>query len=245
MKNFFLFLIIANIFLFVASFKVQAQLNFSFPGLNCGLAEDPAKNKCCVYDNPFKISYPDMGLLNPLVKILNFFIVKTQTQLIEPIINTSTETFKKNLSPCFTGVISTNASDPDCKCINPITPSPGYLYALNDFCQKQSKIEDRNACLACANGGGVFSGIGCVKTSTQDFIQDTLFRLGIGLAGGLALLCIIYSAFMMQSSQGNPEKLKKSQETITSCIMGLMLIIFSVFILRLIGVDILKIPGFG
>jgi len=49
----------------------------------------------------------------------------------------------------------------------------------------------------------------------------------------------------MQSSQGNPEKLKKSQDMITSCIMGLMLIIFSIFILKLIGVDILKIPGFS
>ena len=50
---------------------------------------------------------------------------------------------------------------------------------------------------------------------------------------------------MMQTSQGNPEKLKKAQEMLTSCIMGLMLIIFSVLILRLIGVDILKIPGFN
>jgi len=31
---------------------------------------------------------------------------------------------------------------------------------------------------------------------------------------------------------------------ITSAIAGLLLIIFSVFILRLIGYDILKIPGF-
>ena len=99
--------------------------------------------------------------------------------------------------------------------------------------------------MACSNGGGVWSGIGCVKTNVREFIQDTLFRLGIGLAGGLALLCIIYSAFMMQTSQGNPEKLKKAQEMLTSCIMGLMLIIFSVLILRLIGVDILKIPGFN
>jgi len=87
--------------------------------------------------------------------------------------------------------------------------------------------------------------MGCVYTDTKDFIEKTVFGLGIGLAGGFALLCIIYAAFMMQSSQGNPEKLKKAQELITSCIMGLMLIIFSVFILRLIGVSILKIPGFG
>lgn len=246
MKKIFLVLIIINIFLFIASFKVQAQLNFSFPGLNCGLAEDPEKNKCCVYDNPLKISYPDMGPLNPLVSILNFFIVKTQTQLIEPIINISTEIFKKNLSPCYTGIISTNTNDPNCKCINSINKNPEtYLFALNNFCQKQEKPEDRLACLNCANDGGVFSGIGCVKTDTKKFIEETVFGLGIGLAGGFSLLCIIYAAFMMQSSQGNPEKLKKAQELITSCIMGLMLIIFSVFILRLIGVNILRIPGFG
>jgi len=68
--------------------------------------------------------------------------------------------------------------------------------------------------------------------------------MGIGLAGLIALLCIIYAAFMIQISSGNPERIKKAQELLTSCIMGLMLIIFSVFILRLIGVDILKIPGF-
>ena len=142
MKNFFLFFIIINIFLFTASFKVQAQLNFSFPGLNCGLAEDTTKNKCCIYDNPFEISYPDMGPLNPLVKVLNFFIVKTQTQLIEPIINTSTEIFKNNLSPCYTGIMSTNTSDPDCKCISPINQKPdAYLYALNDFVKNKKNLK--------------------------------------------------------------------------------------------------------
>ncbi len=244
MKKLFLILIIINIFLFITSFKVQAQLNFSFPGLNCGKAGDPETNKCCVYNNPWKISYPDVGPLNPVVSILNFFIEKTQTKLIEPIIDISTEIFNKNLSPCYTGIVSTNISDPNCKCINPINPAPGYLSALNNFCQKQEKPEDRSACLNCANDGGVFSGIGCVKTDSKKFIEETVFGLGIGLAGGFSLLCIIYAAFMMQSSQGNPEKLKKAQELITSCIMGLMLIIFSVFILKLIGVNILKIPGF-
>ena len=100
-------------------------------------------------------------------------------------------------------------------------------------------------CPTRANGGGVYSGIGCIKTDIKQFIQETLLGMGVGLAGGFALLCLIYAAFQMQSSQGNPEKLKKSQELITSCIMGLMLIIFSVFILRLIGVNILRIPGFS
>ena len=41
------------------------------------------------------------------------------------------------------------------------------------------------------------------------------------------------------------EKIKKAQDLLTSCIMGLMLIIFAVFILRLVGVNILRIPGFS
>jgi hypothetical protein len=69
--------------------------------------------------------------------------------------------------------------------------------------------------------------------------------MGIGLAGGVAMLCIMYSAFRMQTSQGNPEAIKKAQETLTSCITGLVLIIFSVLILRIIAQDILRIPGFN
>jgi hypothetical protein len=91
---------------------------------------------------------------------------------------------------------------------------------------------------------GVWTSIGCINTtSPKDFIEKTVFGLGIGLAGTVSLFCIIYAAFQVQLSQGNPEKLKKSQEMMTSCITGLILILFSIFILRVIGVDILRLPG--
>jgi hypothetical protein len=45
------------------------------------------------------------------------------------------------------------------------------------------------------------------------------------------------------SSSGDPERLKGGQELLTSAIAGLIMLIFSVFILRVIGVDILKLPG--
>ncbi|HRN70302.1 MAG TPA: pilin [Candidatus Woesebacteria bacterium] len=92
---------------------------------------------------------------------------------------------------------------------------------------------------------GVWTGIGCVRTNFSDFITDTIFRTGLGIAGLIALGCIIYASFLMQTSQGNPEQIQKAQEMITSCITGLIMIIFSVFILRVIGVDILRIPGFS
>ena len=249
----FISLISLSAFLFFSLPKAQAQTptpvintNITIPGSNCGVAEDPLKNQCCRVYYPSSFIPPNLGPLSQVTNFFSFFTNFAKDNLIQPIVDVYQEIIGKNLESCYTGIQSTaNPNDLSCKCIEPISQTPNYLLALNAFCQKQEKPEDRSACLNCSNDGGVFSGIGCIKTDTKKFIEETVFGLGIGLAGGFSLLCIIYAAFMMQSSQGNPEKLKKAQEMITSCIMGLMLIIFSVFILRLIGVNILKIPGFG
>jgi hypothetical protein len=242
MKKIFLVLfILISSFLFFSLMKVKAQgiHQLSLPGLNCGYAGQIGKDSCC------KIEHPEIAIPNDFNSRLMALLPWT------PIINLVNKFRDEQMGNLVSGGLICQFGVPDdqasasCKCINAITPSPAYLGALNDFCQHQSKLDDRNSCLQCANGGGVWSGIGCVKTDFKGFIEETVFGIGIGLAGGFSLLCIIYAAFMIQSSQGNPEKLKKAQELITSCIMGLMLIIFSVFILKLIGVNILRIPGFG
>ena len=125
-----------------------------------------------------------------------------------------------------------------CQCIIP--PN-----SLTRFCSKYIKDEDQlQACANCTASGKFYTSLGCIPLGMANFLKETLFRLTLGIAGFIALICIIYSAFQIQTSSGNAEKIKKAQEILTSCIMGLMLIIFSVFILKLIGVDILKIPGF-
>lgn len=87
--------------------------------------------------------------------------------------------------------------------------------------------------------------IGCIPIqNTNEFIAFIL-RWAIGIGGGIAFLLIIYAAFMIMSSRGNPERLKAGQELLNSAIAGLILLIFSVFVLKVIGVDILKLPGFG
>ena len=252
MKRFLFLIILLLSFFFINPALTSAQTPAPFnnsitvPGFNCGKAEDLANNQCCHVYYPTSFVPPDLGPLGVVYDLFSFISNNFLQSFVQPLIFTAQDLAGITIQACETGVPSeADVNSPACKCINPITPSPSYLYALNQLCQRQSTVNEKNACLSCANEGGVWSGAGCIYTDAKQFIQNTVFGWGIGLAGGFALLCIIYAAFMMQSSQGNPEQLKKAQEMLTSCIMGLMLIIFSVFILRLIGISILGIPGFS
>ncbi len=86
--------------------------------------------------------------------------------------------------------------------------------------------------------------IGCIDTTPQGVIQK-LFTLSLGIAGGIAFLMIILGALQIQASSGNPERVNQGREIVEGAITGLLLIVFAIFILRIIGVDILAIPGFS
>jgi len=90
----------------------------------------------------------------------------------------------------------------------------------------------------------VNTAIGCIPTDPSAFIGKFL-SLGIGMAGGIAFLLILFGGFQILTSTGNPEQLNAGRELVGSAVTGLLLIIFSLFLLRLIGYNILGIPGFG
>jgi len=56
---------------------------------------------------------------------------------------------------------------------------------------------------------------------------------------------MVLGAIQILTSAGNPDKVKAGKELITSALSGLLLVILSIFLLKLIGVDILHIPGLG
>lgn len=133
------------------------------------------------------------------------------------------------------------------------------------LCRNISDEREQSECMACVHGGkttkendkwvwiqpevtntdlgGAWTAIGCIKADFSSTLQNTLFPLFIGLGGLISLGCIIYASFLLQTSMGEPEKITKAQELMTSCITGLIVILFSIFILRVIGVDILRLPG--
>lgn len=91
-----------------------------------------------------------------------------------------------------------------------------------------------------AQGGeGIPTAIGCIPITSMTALTTFVLRWGLGIAGGIALLMIVVAGYMTMTSQGDPKRLQSGQELMTSAISGLLLLIFSIFILRLIGVNVL------
>ncbi len=90
----------------------------------------------------------------------------------------------------------------------------------------------------------VDTAVGEISVEPFEFVKSIMGTL-LGLAGGIAVVLIIVAGYRRMASQGNPEAAQAAREQITSAIVGLLFIIFSLVILQTIGVDILRIPGFG
>lgn len=95
--------------------------------------------------------------------------------------------------------------------------------------------------LAQLSGCGIDTAIGCIPVSDTNSFMGWILGWAIGVGGGIAFLLIVYASFMVMTSQGVPDRLKAGQELLTSAISGLIMLIFSVFILNFIGIDILGI----
>lgn len=91
---------------------------------------------------------------------------------------------------------------------------------------------------------GVDTGLGCIPSDPQGLVVWFL-SFAIKIAGGIALLLLAYGGIKFITSGGDPKALDEAKSTITSALSGLFLIIFSVLLLKIIGYDILRIPGWG
>lgn len=127
------------------------------------------------------------------------------------------------------------------------------------ICYDRTKDDfDKNKHIECGSSGGqqapgctdsvgnpgIATAIGCIHTNPTELVKD-LLKFITGIAGGLAFLMMLLGAFQMLTSAGNPDTLNAGRERLTSAVIGLLFVIFAVLLLQIIGVDILKIPGFG
>ena len=90
---------------------------------------------------------------------------------------------------------------------------------------------------------GINTAIGCVPMNSNMAFISFLLTWSIGVGAGIAFLGIVFSGFLVMSSGGDKERLKTGKELFVSSLGGLLLIIFSVYLLDVIGVRIIKFPG--
>src|SRR3989344_1878504 len=144
----------------------------------------------------------------------------------------------------------------------------GCSQPINNFrCDNNSCVADPNGpytssteCEAqCALGGGggastnvalcddshIDTAIGCIPFDSESNFIGFILSWAIGIGGGVAFIMMLFAGFQIMTSAGNPDRLRAGQELLTSAIAGLILLVFSVFILRVIGIDILGISSLG
>lgn len=95
---------------------------------------------------------------------------------------------------------------------------------------------------ANTNSPEINTALGCIPVTMSGFVGWLLPKL-FGVAGGISFLLMIYGFILVSTSGGDEKKVQGAKETITSAITGLLVSIFAIFILRLVAIDILKIPG--
>lgn len=83
-------------------------------------------------------------------------------------------------------------------------------------------------------------------TPTIGAFAGKFLTLGIGIAGGIALILMVIGAIRIITAAGDPKSVAAGREMIIAAIAGLLFLVFSVVILNfLVGPDFLYLPGFG
>ena len=114
-------------------------------------------------------------------------------------------------------------------------PDPNSEYAACDACLNRNRAD---------GGSGIWTSVGCISTDGTGIVT-ALITIALGMAGGIGLLMIIAAGAMFSMSRNDPKKVGDAKEMLSSVVIGLIFIVFSVTVLQFIGVTILQIPGFG
>lgn len=140
-----------------------------------------------------------------------------------------------------TGIASVTSVDPPS---SPVCGDKSFCYpgcGCDTPCGKNVSFQPGS--LPCGTAGGVcHTAIGDISTNFNGVIKN-VFTAMLSLATLVAIFLIIFSAYRLLISQGNPEQVQKAREQLTAAIVGLLFTIFSFVILQLIGINLLGLPG--
>jgi len=102
--------------------------------------------------------------------------------------------------------------------------------------------------------GRQYTAIGCITstggfennkgTGASSFTQALFDLIVFKMIGGIALLYLMYGAFLILTSQSDPEKLNHGKRVLYGAVIGVVFVLSSVLLVNIIGSNILRIPGF-
>ena len=104
---------------------------------------------------------------------------------------------------------------------------------------------NRAICEQCMSQDKIWTGLGCIPFGETVQTVRALMTIGLGISGTVVILTILYGSFMLSISGGDLKRVQEARDAITSAVMGLMFVIFSVTLLRFLGVNLLQLPAFG
>lgn len=102
------------------------------------------------------------------------------------------------------------------------------------------KRDKRERIVKCTK---IDSAIGEIPTDPAEFVKK-IFTVLLSMAGGWATYLIVVAGYKLMFSQGEAEAVKEAREEITSAIVGIVFMLLSLVILRVIGVDMFGLPTF-
>jgi hypothetical protein len=86
---------------------------------------------------------------------------------------------------------------------------------------------------------GVLTAVGCIPINLLDRLTSFFLVWLLGIGGGVAFLTFLVAGFQIITSSGDPSKLANAKSLLMSSISGIILLVFSIFLLRVIGVNVL------
>ncbi len=128
-------------------------------------------------------------------------------------------------------------------------PPNNISCGLGQFCCTKPSKEwvERNSldvkCTTPSGNEGINTAVGCISTTSPTSLLSFILPWAVGVGGGTSFILMIVAGFLIMTSAGDPQKAKAAKELLGAAIAGLLMIVFSVYLLDVIGIRILKFPG--
>ena len=128
--------------------------------------------------------------------------------------------------------------------IYPLTPVPdGSTLQLDPSTNEPIKPQK----------GRFYTFLGCINTDLSSFQEEgaavsvvqTLSNIIFSAVGIIAFLYLLYGAYILATSQANPERLVLGKQIIKRAIIGLVFSLLSFLIIKFIAVKIFALPWFS